>query len=54
LILDYQKKIVTLNGTEIQFFNPMTPLPVGNNVVEILPVGTANMEATISYNKTYL
>ena len=54
IIFDYRTKMVTLNWNEIQFFNPMTPLPVGNNVVAITPTGTANFTATISYNKTYL
>lgn len=54
VIFDYQKAIVTINGIEKPFYNPMTPLDTGNNVVTITPTGTANCELSISYNKTYL
>ena len=54
IIFDYQRAIVTLNSNEIQFYNPMTPLDTWNNVITITPTWTANLEFSISYNKTYL
>lgn len=54
IIFDYQRAIVTLNSNEIQFYNPMTPLERWNNVITITPTWTANLEFSISYNKTYL
>lgn len=54
IVFNYKESIVTLNGIEIPFFNPMTPMNIGNQVITITPTGTINAELTISYNRTYI
>lgn len=54
LIIDYVSKIVTLNGTEVNFGGIMTAMELWYNVFDFDFTGTVSADAYISYKKIYL
>lgn len=54
IVLDYVNKIITINQVEVPFFNPMTPLEVWFNVINLDFIWSLNLDCYVLYNKVYL
>lgn len=54
VVFDYTTKTITINDDEVNFFWPMTPLEIWQNVINVYFTWTVNVDVYIIYNKTFL